>query len=177
MRLLVRTVGPFILAAFAGLAFWAVVRGIQEEPAILGALATAASAIAVVALQQRGQQRDAIREARREQLAPMYEGITTQVRTIGKESGPAGPELEEFMASLQDKLLIWGPAPVVRAWAHAMRVFESEPEPRDAMLAYAELLRAVRQELGHDDSTLDTRDLLRLFVNDIDDHLPAPGRA
>jgi len=76
------------------------------------------------------------------------------------------------MTSLQDKLLIWGPAPVVRAWAQAMRIFESDPEPTDALPAYAGLLRAIREDLDHDDSQLDTRDLLRLFVTDIDDHLP-----
>lgn len=164
-------------SAMIGLVLWAVVRGIQEEPAILGALATAASAIAVVALQQRGQQRDAIREARRKQLAPMYEGITTQMRAMAKGSGSTTEELEAFMTSLQDKLLVWGPAPVVEAWARTMRVFESEPEATDALLAYAALLRVIRHELGHDDSHLDTRDLLRLFVNDIDDHVPAGIRA
>jgi hypothetical protein len=169
-------VGGYALAVVGliGLGAWAFLQGIQEEPAVLGALATAASAIVVVSLQQRAQRRDAIKEARREQLVPLYEGITTQMRTLAKAPSPT-PELEAFMAMLQDKLVIWGPAPVVKAWVDAIRVFESEPDPSDALLAYATLLRAIREDLDHDDSQLDTRDLLRLFVTDIDDHLP-PSR-
>lgn len=91
-----------------------------------------------------------------------------------KSIGSRRPDYKtQFMASFQDKLLIWGSAPVVAAWANAMRVFESKPEPRDATVAYAVLLRAFRSELDHDDGSLDNRDLLRLFITDIDEHLPA----
>jgi len=38
---------------------------------------------------------------------------------------------------------------------------------------WEKVLFAIREDLGHDNSGLETGDLLRIYVNDIDDLLPA----
>lgn len=116
-----------------------------------------------------------MKEARREQLSPMYDGLTGVVRSLGGDDSKRATQrkAEQSLGTFQDKLLIWGPPALIQAWADAMRTFERETESVEAMLAYAGILREIRRELGHNDAELDARDLLRLFVNDIDAHIPA----
>jgi hypothetical protein len=78
------------------------------------------------------------------------------------------------MSEIQHHMLMWSGSGTINAWTEAMRVAEAEPSGVELMLAYSRVLRAIRAELGHDDSKLDARNLLRIFINDIDDHIP-PG--
>jgi hypothetical protein len=173
MERAMRIFGAVLLVCATGIAIWAIIRGIQQEPAIVGSLMTALSGLGILALQQRGQRKDAIRQARREQLAPLYEKLTNLVRTIAKVDSEAGQRrAEQVLSEFQDKLLIWGPPSLVRAWANAMRTFERDPSSSEAVMAYAEILLEIRSELGQDDQELDPRDLLRLFITDIDEVLP-----
>jgi hypothetical protein len=43
-----------------------------------------------------------------------------------------------------------------------------------AVTAWEFLLRAIRSDLGHDDSNLPPGELLRLFITDYDEHFPTP---
>lgn len=101
----------FVLALVV-VALWAVVRGTLEEPSIVGSLATVAGAVAIVAYQQRGQRQDAVKEARREQLADLYEDLTRLIRSLPKAPTKEHQrKTEKTLGDFQDKLLIWGPGP------------------------------------------------------------------
>lgn len=41
------------------------------------------------------------------------------------------------------------------------------------LLVFEQLIYAMRADLGHNDKELSTGDLLRVFINDIDEYLPA----
>lgn len=109
---------------------------------------------------------------------------------------------EEIVASLSafnEKLIVWGSADVIRSYAmfrhkalQAAAVKEqiaasegSSPEDAavarllahttmvEALKGFEKLLFAIRADLGHSPKGLKERDLLRVFVNDIDDGFDA----
>ncbi len=54
-------------------------------------------------------------------------------------------------------------AKVIQALIAFEKTKPSNDEPLASALAYEELLRSIRRDLGHGDSTLQEGDLLRLF--------------
>jgi hypothetical protein len=95
-------------------------------------------------------------------------------RALVAEDGDPNEEMVGEMSAIQHHMLMWSRSGTINAWTEAMRVTEAEPSGTELMLTYSRVLRAIRAELGHDDSKLDARNLLRIFINDIDDHNP-PG--
>src|SRR5919109_3276369 len=126
------------LIAIGGVLLYAVIRGSVEEPAIVGSLATAASAIIVVTLQQRGQRRDAVEQARRERLQPTYESLVEIIRELAEPDDPSkvDAKLKGVMADLQDTFLLWASSAVIDAWVTGLRVAEREAGPVETTLAY-----------------------------------------
>jgi hypothetical protein len=51
-----------------------------------------------------------------------------------------------------------------------------EANPLNAMFLYEALIFSIRRDLGHRNKGLVTGDILALFVNDIDQHLPPKRR-
>ena len=176
-----------VVLGLLGLLVWAIIRGVEAEPAIVGSLGTAAlgviGGIATAGYQGRVERRESAERQRREAITPYYERLIEYVRGLAEstDAGDPSPDDVKFLGDLQDKLLLWGRAPMIRDWAESMRTAErvakGEAKMIESMLAYAGILLAIRKELGHDDSQLDVRDLLRVFVTDIDEHLlPAADR-
>jgi hypothetical protein len=157
-----------IALALLGLGGWAFVRAAIDQPAVLGTVVTVVGAFLGVQWQQRRTEKDALAQKRREQISPTYQELIEWLRDPDERD-------ETFFVNLQNKLLLFGPAPVLQAWASGLRVTEKEnPETSIApVVALAGIIMAVRADLGHEDGDLSTRDLLRVFVNDIDEHLPA----
>ena len=48
-------------------------------------------------------------------------------------------------------------------------------EPMKLMLLYESLILAIRKDLGHKNKGLVAGDILALFLNDIEEHLPKKG--
>jgi hypothetical protein len=169
-----RFIAATVALAALGLAAWAFVRAAIDEPAVVGSVVTVVGGFLGVQWQQRRVERDRLAQARRDEIAPTYKQLIEWFRTAGDADKPTS-EQEEFFVDLQNKLLLFGPAPVLQAWASGMRTVEAGEEdgdPKKPILAYAEILKAIRADLGHDDSNLANRDLLRVFINDIDEHFP-----
>ena len=82
--------------------------------------------------------------------------------------------MAEFFGTFRDKLMLWGSPDVIRAWSGVRRTDWESVDSTEAMLIYARVLVAIREDLGHT-RNLDMRDLLGVTINDIDEHLP-PGR-
>jgi hypothetical protein len=57
-------------------------------------------------------------------------------------------------------------------WQADTQEAEANGSTLGAVQAYEGLLLAIRKDLGHDDSDLPKWDLLRVFISDLDDHLP-----
>jgi hypothetical protein len=168
-----------ILGVSAGFV-WIVVEGVRADPGLVGALTTTGitvvSGIAVAGWQARVQRREAAERLQRETISPFYDKLIRMVssRALVAEDGDPNEEMVGEMSEIQHHMLMWSGSGTINAWTEAMRVTEDEPSGAELMLTYSRVLRAIRAELGHDDSKLDARNLLRIFINDIDDHIP-PG--
>jgi hypothetical protein len=78
------------------------------------------------------------------------------------------------MAKFNNDLLLWGSPKVITSWIEMMRQTEAGITDSQATMLQRNLLRAIRKDLGQFDRKLDDRDLMRLLVNDIDEHFE-PG--
>ena len=169
-----RVVGWILVIGVAGLAVWAFIEAVQAEPAIVGSVATAALAVGGVVWQQRMTERERVAEVRRERMAPTYENLLGFVLRGGQSSEQGEPP-EDFMKDLKGRQLLLGASSEIirafNAWQAETHEAEANGSPLGAIQAYEGLHRAIRKDLGHDDSDLARWDLLRVFINDLDDHL------
>jgi len=97
----------------------------------------------------------------------------------GGQTGPNGEPSEDLATFMKDlkgrQLLLGASSEMIRAfnsWQAETQAAEAGDNMLGAVEAYEKLLLAIRRDLGHDDSKLPRWDLLRVFVNDLDDHLP-----
>ena len=81
---------------------------------------------------------------------------------------------EEFFRDLKARQLTLGASSeMVQAfngWGRATEQAQKEKDDLGAVLAWEVLLRAIRQDLGHEDADLPPLELLRLFISDFDVH-------
>jgi hypothetical protein len=100
-------------------------------------------------------------------MAPIYERLVG----ILKES-PGEEQTSEFFKYLTTKMLLYGPAPIIKEWIEfRLRGMSTAGDPTNptSLLNYEKLLLLVRMDLGHDDSDMKMGDLLRVYVNDFDE--------
>jgi hypothetical protein len=75
------------------------------------------------------------------------------------------------MAQFNNDLLLWGSPKVIAAWIEIVRQSEAGLDSNiKATMLQRDLLRATRKDLSQFDRKLDNRDLMKLLVNDIDEH-------
>ena len=145
----------------------ALIYGIVLDPSVAGPVAGAVGIVVAAILQRRWEKRQELERSRREQMSPIYERLVG----ILKES-PGEEETSEFFKDLTTKMLIYGPAPIIKEWIEfRLRGLSTANDPTDptSLLNYEKLLLLVRKDLGHDDSELKLGDLLRVYVNDFDE--------
>lgn len=168
--------GLVMLTATIGLIGWAFVEAVQAQPAVVGSVATAALAVAGVVWQQRKSEKARLREAHRDRMTPIYEELLSIVRRAA-ENGSSGPseEMVEFIKDFKSRQLLLGaPSEMItafNAWEATATKAKEQKDDVSMVLAWEQLLRAIRRDLGHDDSKLPPRELLRVFMSDIDEHL------
>lgn len=154
----------FVVMLVAGAAL---VYGLIEDPAVSGPIAGAIGVLVTAILQRRWEKKQELERSRREQMSPIYERLVG----ILKES-PGEEETSEFFKDLTTKMLLYGPAPIIKEWIefrlHGMSTADDTTNPT-SLLNYEKLLLLVRKDLGHDDSELKQGDLLRIYVNDFDE--------
>jgi hypothetical protein len=169
--------GVAISLAIVGLAAWGFIEAVQAEPAVVGAVATAALGVAGVVWQQRQSEKARLREAHRDRMTPVYHELLKHVwRQAGQESQGPSEEVAEFMRDLKARQLILGaPKEMIQAfncWERNAKAAQEAGDNIALVIAWEELLRAMRRDLGHDDSGLPERELLRVFIDDLDAFLP-----
>jgi hypothetical protein len=118
-----------------------------------------------------------LREAHRDRMTPVYHELLKLVwQQAGQESQEPAEEVAEFMRDLKARQLILGaPREMIRAfnrWEREAKAAQEKDDNIALVFAWEELLRAMRRDLGHDDSGLPRGELLRVFMDDIDQFLP-----
>jgi uncharacterized membrane protein YfbV (UPF0208 family) len=169
--------GVAISIAVVGLVAWAFIEAVQAEPAVVGAVATAVLGVAGVVWQQRQSEKARLREAHRDRMTPVYHELLKRVwQQAGQESQEPSEEVAEFMRDLKARQLMLGaPKEMIQAfnrWEREAKAAQEKDDNVTLVFAWEELLRAMRRDLGHDDSGLPRGELLRVFMDDLDQFLP-----
>ena len=159
-----------VLAAIGGIG-WLFYTTVTEAPAVVAAVVTGFGALFGVAVQRYLEHQREDERSRRERMTPIYEtlvGVFQQGEVDGGEE-----EMEAFFRQLTQGLLLWGNPAIVGAfneWRRAAATLdEDNPE---VLFAGERLLFAVRSDLGQSNEGLGPGDLLRVWVNDVDEYLP-----
>jgi len=171
-----------LLLALVGAAGWIVYTSITEAPVVVAAVVTGLLAILGLGVQRFFEQQREDARNRRERMAPIYEQLVAQIHLAS--DGAKDVDISSFFGELSQSLQLWGSPAVVQAFntwrartiEHGTLV-ENGEAGEDALvtmlLAYEDLLLVTRTDLGVSNDGLDSGDILRIFINDIDDHLPA----
>ncbi len=61
-------------------------------------------------------------------------------------------------------LLVWGSPDIIEAWNHFELVSEKSPTPDTMLTEMEKILRAIRKDLGHDDSQLKFGSIFALLI-------------
>ncbi|MGO3257005.1 MAG: hypothetical protein ACTIKH_12755 [Glutamicibacter ardleyensis] len=115
-------------------------------------------------------------EKERAQLArrtDVYENLVRSLTGMLTAQSDEGKRDEHFqkMLDFSPQVIVWGSGPVLNAWNHfryrLMRVSEEPFRENEFPKITADLLKAMREDLGHKDKNkVFDSDLLRPFIND-----------
>jgi len=74
------------------------------------------------------------------------------------------------LQKLTPQLIVWGTDEVIASWVHFRKVSANVKKEgaMEVMDAFEKFMFAIRQDLGHKNDLLKERDLLRIFINDLD---------
>lgn len=169
------------LAVF-GLAVWAFVEAVKAEPAVVGSIGVAVVGALGVVWQQRQSEGARLREAHRDRMTPIYyELLGTIFQKIGAaEDGTTDSETEAFFRDLKARQLMLGASSEMviafNDWQQRTAELHEQGDDAGAVMAWEDLLRAIRKDLGHRDADLAQGELLRLFITDYDEHFQPTAR-
>lgn len=105
-------------------------------------------------------------------MAPIYEDLVQLLFDAANSGGGVEDDVVQFFEKLAKHLLVWGSEPVIAAVNRWRAIVAVDGGSAASLFAYEDLLFAIREDLGNDRKTLHRGDLLRVFVNDIDEFLP-----
>ncbi|WP_156144567.1 hypothetical protein [Vibrio hyugaensis] len=153
------------------------------EPALGAALVAASATVLVsvlsVVLSKKSESKAAISMQLREKKVPVYEKIINHIFlvTFSEKLGKEPPTEEEnirFFADITAELIIWGSRDIVDAFGNfrtQLVNITDETQPREVLAVVEDLLLAIRKDLGHSHPNFKRGQILRLYINDIDDYI------
>lgn len=166
--------GLALLLALVAAVGWLIYTTVTEAPAVVAAVVTGILAILGLGVQRYFEQQREDERIRRERMAPIYEQLVRQLHLIAGDSIEQS-DVETFFGELAQSLQLWGAPPVVKAfnaWRSTTTENVAEGEVTLGMFfAYEDLLLETRADLGVSNDGLERGDLLRIFINDLDEHL------
>ena len=117
-------------------------------------------------------------------MLPIYEKFVRSLLgalQAGKDNAPddVNPQLVAAFNDFSRDLVVWGSDEIVTAWSKYLRGWAGEKtEQEKAAMTFAleDLLTAIRKECGHK-GPLAHGNLLKLFINDLDEYLASQGLA
>jgi hypothetical protein len=171
-----------LCVGIGGLLMWAFVEAVQAEPAVAGSIGVAVIGVLGVVWQQSQSEQARLREANRDRMTPIYyELLGTIFQKVGSDDDGShpDPETEAFFRDLKARQLMLGASSEMvvafNSWQATTAELHEKGDDAGAVMAWEMLLRAIRKDLGHQDSDLPGGELLRLFITDYDEHFPASG--
>lgn len=138
--------------------------------AIVSLAGTAIVTVISIVLGKIWEQGVKIKEELRERKRPLYETFIQQwfVAMFAMPEAPEqqGIQLVEAFRSFTPKLMVWGGPKVIKTWTEVRLHDWSSGSYKDGFQKFEIFIKAIRDELGASNRTLNEGDLLRLFIND-----------
>lgn len=144
---------------------WVVVKGVEKDPAVVGTAITAAAGVGVIVWQRNREKQNELEISHREQMLPIYEQLVETLKDLSAFSEKSEDERRAFFQDLGTSLILHGPAPVINSWNTWSRA-PTDPVTPGTFIAWENLLRAMRVDLGLDSDKIPRGDLLRLWINE-----------
>jgi hypothetical protein len=167
--------GVVMLALIAGFGYL-LLQAIDGAPEVVGAFVTALGAVVAVVYGRAWEKSRELEQSRRERIAPTYSRMVEAFYgSMGDDATHTEADLIGAFQEWAHKALLWAPAPVIQAfneWRAMLPDGDELPGP-EAGIGFERLLFAFREDLGNKRGDLKEGDLLRVFINDIDDYLLA----
>lgn len=82
--------------------------------------------------------------------------------------------MTEILINFSKKLTLWGSNEVIRKWIEIRELnsqSNSNANAIDNLFLLEEVIFLIRKDLGQKNSNLEKGDILRFFINDIDDYI------
>lgn len=132
------------------------------------------ASIVTVYLARRMENKKAQQEKIREFKIPIYNDfIENTLRFIlikGDDQKKKDDEMASFIRAITPKMMIWADDKVLKEWAD-FRTEMGSKNSGEFMMKFEDMILAIRKDLGHDNKKLNNHELLKCFINDLDDHL------
>jgi hypothetical protein len=104
-------------------------------------------------------------------MAPIYEQLVETFYSGSSGGRVNEKKLQQFFARMAQRFLLWGRPEILRAWnRYRTEAAAIEEGALDSLLSFERFMYALRADLGHDDEEMGPGDLLRVFINDLDEH-------
>ena len=177
-----------LLLALVVLLGWGLFRALDQLKSGVAAAVVTASATVLISVfslifSKRWEQRRFIDQANREHKLPVYDEFIRfwfRVTFSGEsaEDGLSDDDFKRFVAEFSQKLALWASDDVLQSYNRFRSIGstttseDTEVDP-SVLFAFEQMLFEIRRDLGHENNGLGAGDLLRLFINDVDDFLPA----
>jgi hypothetical protein len=145
--------------------------------AIVAAVATTLVSVATLVLNRTNERKKAVEQEIRASKIPVYSKlIKGLLDTLLQAKKPGGIKLDAFGRMLEEitpQLVTWASDEVIVAWSrYKRRVGSGGLTAAEAIFEFEALLLAIRKDVGHSNRGMASGDLLRLFITDVDEHLP-----
>lgn len=172
-------IGLFVIAAIGFGLYWFASALIDKIAGIEGDLGktlvtssvTILLAVISLVVGKLWEQRLKIRDDIRARKIPVYEkqietffSVIMAEKIKGKKINER--ELAKAFTEFSEKLIVWGSSDVIQAW---VKFRTTKFEGAQGLRIMQDLFLAIRKDLGNDTSKLKDGELLRLFVNDLDE--------
>jgi hypothetical protein len=145
--------------------------GLIEEPTLATPLATVVAAVLAVVAGQAYSRSQETKAAHREELLPLYASFMLAIH--GSTRREAAEEVGEAIEELEPALWLRGPAPVIQAyndWDRQLALIgDADDIAPEHWVALEKLMRAIRADLGLNDSDLPMGELLRVAMRDAEE--------
>lgn len=175
-------VGLVVLAVFAvglvGGVWWALTRlpATVAAPTVIGSATVIVSVVTVLITNQRNRAREIENDHRRQKI-PVYEGFLEFLFSVlladntGRKR-PSDKQMIQVFSDFTRDITLWGGPELIRTWNEVRSVGDGEGlSGIELVRTWERLLFAIREDIGHSNKGLAKDDLLRLFVNDLDEQL------